>query len=148
MRSGLALRCYASWRNRERRAPQERCVRACVLACAQSVYCSLPGACVSLTTSFFLLHPASHRVLRPSTTRRTRVALIPSARHAHLLRASSASRNTERRACACRPDYLYPRHLRHRRHHPINPIPAGIHIHARKERPTLPPHVALTLHDA
>lgn len=80
------------------------------------------------------------------------MALIPRARHAHLLRTPSAPRSTQRRACARRFDYFH-LHLRPHLHlyHPrcrTNPISAGIDSRTRKERPTLPPHVADALHDA
>jgi hypothetical protein len=98
--------------------------------------------------------PASHRVIRPITARGARMALIPSARHAHLLRAPSAPRSTQRRACSRRLDYFHLHlHLRlrlHLYHSPrrTNPISAGIDSRTSKERPTLPAHIARALHDA
>jgi len=115
---------------------------------------SPPRACVSHTFNppesprLFLVYIASHRVIRPITARRARMALIPRARHPHLLRAPSAPRSTQCRACACRLDffhfYLRLYHLRRL----TNPIPAGVDSHTRKERPTLPAHVARALYDA
>ena len=97
--------------------------------------------------SYSLLPPdriylASHRVVRPSTARRARVAIIPRARYAHLLLAPSAPCRTQRRACALQLDYFY--HPCRRRR--INPIP--ILIRVSEERPTLPAHVTSALRDA
>lgn len=143
MHSGPALRCYASWMRRERRAPQERCVCACVLSTRgmRTSYILPTGS----PTFFLLVCLASHRVIRPITAGRARMALIPRARHAHLLRAPSAPRSTQRRTCARRFGYSLLR-LRLRRR--TNPVPVGIDSCTRKERPALPSHVARALHDA
>ena len=120
---------------------------AYVSVCLCSAH-STPRACVvSLPDSYSLpppdrVYPASDRVVRPSTTRRARMAIIPRARHAHLLLASSAPRRTQRRACALQLDYLYhPNRCRR-----INTLPVLIRV--SEERSTLPAHVASALRDA
>ena len=105
---------------------------------------------LEFATFYFLVYLASHRVIRPIAARGARMALIPRARHAHLLCAPSAPCSTQRRPCARRLDYfhlgLHTYIYRHRRH--TNTILASIDSRTREERPTLPAHVARALHDA
>jgi hypothetical protein len=133
-------------------------VRTCLRLCARAfravrltlVFCSLPcprHAYSILITPFdplLKIYLASYRVVRPSTAGRTRLAIIPRARHARFLRAPSAPRRTQRRACAFQLDCLYlclyyPRYRRR-----INPAD----IRSNKEWPTLPAYVARALRDA